>query len=101
MKNTKIKLDQKFLKQMETILLQQKDKLTADLTKFSQKIDSEITNKIYKRPEYDITEIGIDVGLKIKVVIHCFGDFDLDYSKIKLNKKNINPDDINKEVNGD
>jgi trigger factor len=87
-----------------TILRSYQEKIFSNIidvaiTKFSQKIDSEITNKIYKRPEYDITEIGIDVGLKIKVVIHCFGDFDLDYSKIKLNKKNINPDDINKEVN--
>lgn len=69
------------------------------MTKFAQKIDGEITNKIYKRPEYDVVEIGIDVGLKIKVVIHCFGNFDLDYGKIKLNKKSIDPNDITKEVN--
>lgn len=63
MKNVKTQLDQKFLKEMGAILLQQKEKLTSDLDKFAKKdphVASEY-NTSYSEYGDDVDENTLEV----------------------------------------
>lgn len=63
MKNTKTGLDAKFLKEMEVLLLQQKEKLVADLGKFAQK-DPHVANEYntsYSEYGDDVDENTLEV----------------------------------------